>query len=157
VGDSQDGKSNGEAPAYGFEEADKLASQLIAQVFEAGLPAPAVSLIVDGNPVPLIPFISATLTGTVGGFLSTLKGFPKDPSEVQITIQASQTGQKRPGAAVSLVAEGTPIPLAPFPGRILADIVGGLLSNLKGLPDHPEEIQIAIQATGGPARPSRTT
>ena len=156
VGDSQDGRPNGEVPAYGFEEADKLASQLIAQVLEASPPAAAVSLTVDGGPVPLIPFISSALAGIVRGFLSTLKGFPEDPEDVQISIQAGQAGQagqKRPGAAVSLVAAGTPVPLAPFPGAILADIVRGLLSNLKGLPKNPEEIRITIQTSGAAVSP----
>ena len=157
VGDGQDHEPFGNVPAYGFEEADKLADQLIAQVFKfdspADRPAPAVSLAVDGNPVPLIPYISATLAGIVGGFLSTLKGLPKDPADVQISIQAGQAGQKRPGPAVSLVAEGTPVPLAPFPGGILADILRGLLSNLKGLPEDPTDIQITIQAAGAASSP----
>ncbi|GEM_PF-273762 len=153
VGEGQDRKPNADVPFYGFEEADKLASQLIAQVFEAGPSAAAVTLSVDGEPVPLIPFISATLAGIVGGFLSTLKGLPDDPAEVQISIQAGQAGQKRPRADVSLVAEGTPVPLAPFPGGILADIVRGLLSNLKGLPENPEEILITIQASGAAVSP----
>ncbi|HJN88027.1 MAG: molybdopterin-guanine dinucleotide biosynthesis protein B [Dehalococcoidia bacterium] len=147
VGDSQESEPNGEVPAYGFEEADKLVSQLIAQVFEAGPPAPAVSLSVDGNPVPLIPFISAIMSGIVGGFLATLKGLPRDPEEVQITIKGGA------GAAVSIVADRTPVPLAPFPSGILADIVRGLLSNLKGLPEDPAETQITIHAAGGPGGP----
>ena len=150
VGDGRQRDLYGEVPAYGFEDGDKLASQLIAQVFETAPTASAVSLAVDGNAIPLIPFISTTLAGVVGGFLSTLKGLPDEPEEIQISIQA---GQKRPRAAVSLVADGTPVPLAPFPGGILADIVGGLLANLKGLPDDPEEIRISIRTAGAAGSP----
>ncbi len=156
VGDGPDREPYGEVPPYAFEEGGKLADQLIAQVFNvenpADRPAPAVSLAVDGNPVPLIPYISATLAGIVGGFLSTLKGLPEDPAEVEISIQVGQAGQKR-RSAVSLVADRTPVPLAPFPGGILADIVGGLLSNLKGLPKNPEEIRITIQTSGAAVSP----
>jgi len=44
-----------------------------------------ISLMVDGKPIPLTPFIKTFITGTIRGMISTLKGCQKS-SRIRITI-----------------------------------------------------------------------
>ncbi|MFQ5934178.1 MAG: molybdopterin-guanine dinucleotide biosynthesis protein B, partial [Dehalococcoidia bacterium] len=84
VGDGGDVEG---VPAYGFEDVDKLASQLCAQILEVRHPVASVSLTVDGAPIPLFGFPSRALAGIVRGFLSGLKGVPEDPEEIEIAMR----------------------------------------------------------------------
>lgn len=60
--------------------------------------------------------------------------------------------------AVSLVVDGTPVALAPFPSRLLARIVRGFLAELKDLPPNPQRVRLVLDAPAlprmeGPATP----
>ncbi|MDP6403415.1 MAG: molybdopterin-guanine dinucleotide biosynthesis protein B [SAR202 cluster bacterium] len=74
-------------PNYHLEELQNLAAQIRKQFLDAPQETPAVSLVVDGVPIPMSRFPTGSLTSTVEGFVSSLKGIPDDPQEIRLTIR----------------------------------------------------------------------
>ncbi len=73
-------------PTYGFDALSKLANQLRERFLDAVPPDASISLVVDGQAVPLKPYPRRVLRGFVKDFVSSLKGVPLEPRDIQITI-----------------------------------------------------------------------
>jgi hypothetical protein len=80
---------NGEwdLPTYGFDTLGKLANQLRERFLDAAPPDESISLMVDGQAVPLKRYPRRVLGGLVKEFVSSLKGVPPEPRDIQITIR----------------------------------------------------------------------
>lgn len=48
-----------------------------------------VTLVVDGQQVPLTDFVARFLHHTVGGMISALKGVPERPGAIELVIRRS--------------------------------------------------------------------
>ena len=66
----------------------------------------------------------------------------------QVQDQLLSRAPDAPG--VSLVVDGVTVPLAPFPGRVLAGLVRVFLKELKDLPPNPRSIRLVLGASGTP-------
>jgi hypothetical protein len=73
-------------PVYTFAEVERLAEQIRREVLGSPTLAPEVSLMVDGESIPLSPFPSSALREVVLGFLKALKDMPESPQAVRIMI-----------------------------------------------------------------------
>ncbi|MBI2165044.1 MAG: molybdopterin-guanine dinucleotide biosynthesis protein B [Chloroflexi bacterium] len=80
------GETGAQVPCYSFEELDRLADQVEKDLLEKAGESQAISLVVDGRPVPLGPFAASALAGVVHGFLSSLKGVPASPRWVRLGL-----------------------------------------------------------------------
>lgn len=74
-------------PNYHLEELENLVAQVRKQYLDDDQPAPALSLVVDGDPVPMTRFPTGSLAHTLEGFVSSLKGIPDEPKEIRLTIR----------------------------------------------------------------------
>jgi hypothetical protein len=46
-----------------------------------------VTLVVDGQPVPLTDFVARFVSGTVDGMMSALKGVPDRPGTIELVVR----------------------------------------------------------------------
>lgn len=77
-------------PVYTFAEVERLAEQIRREVLGSPTLVPEVSLMVDGESVPLSSFPSSALREVVLGFLKALKDVPESPQTVRIMIGPKQ-------------------------------------------------------------------
>ena len=71
----------------GHERCYDLAREIVAgrgSVEECVSLQPAVEVKIDGRPMPMNPFISGVVRGTILGMLSSLKGFKKGKVEISV-------------------------------------------------------------------------
>ncbi len=82
-------------PTYKFDTLSKLANQLRERFLDAVPPDASISLAVDGQAVPLKPYPRRVLRGLVKDFVSSLKGVPPEPRDIQITIRIDSDSDVR--------------------------------------------------------------
>jgi molybdopterin-guanine dinucleotide biosynthesis protein B len=73
-------------PRYGFDDLEALAGQLLNDLVAVPGDSPAIALVVDGVPVRLGDFPSTALSATIRGLVGSLKGVPKDPTKIMLTL-----------------------------------------------------------------------
>ncbi|MBM3941581.1 MAG: molybdopterin-guanine dinucleotide biosynthesis protein B [SAR202 cluster bacterium] len=73
-------------PAYNFSQLDDLAQQIWSQFLSKGDSSPAVSLQVNGVPVPLRAYPASVLQGMLQGFIASLHGVPDEPWRISLTV-----------------------------------------------------------------------
>ncbi len=72
-------------PCFGLEDAPGIVD-LIERTFLARKEEPRIHLRVNGKEIPLSPFVRKSLSGTVRGMVSSLKGC-ESPREVEIRVE----------------------------------------------------------------------
>lgn len=74
-------------PTYAFDDLNLLSEQIRKEFLEADAPDLLVTLIVDGESVPLKRYPASALASVVKGFVSSLHDVPQEPQDIQITVK----------------------------------------------------------------------
>ena len=102
-------------------------------------------LVIDGTqPPPRVENIIATV-----GPEATMSHLPnyhlEELDKLAAQLRMHYLEVRQPATSVSLVVDGTPIPLSKYPISAVTGVVEGFLSSLKGVPPSPREIRITIR------------
>jgi hypothetical protein len=85
--------------------------------------------------VELNPFVEESLTRTVVGAISSLKG-AENVRDLELYLE---------GGDVKIVVNGNELPLTPFPADIITNTITGLVSSLKGV-DKIDNLKVKVRA-----------
>lgn len=82
-----DNKLSGDVWQCGFDEMERLAQFVCDQFLEARNSEAEVSLVVDGQAVPLNAFASSLIANTLRGLVKSFRGVPVEPSCVHLELR----------------------------------------------------------------------
>ncbi len=107
--------------------------------------APKVVVLSEDGSAPAVENVIATVAGVHSANGRRENDGKRSAAEVVEKVHDLIAGNNSPASSVSLVVNGTPVPLKEFPSTALAGTVEGFVSSLNGVPTEAEEIQITVR------------